>query len=1793
MLRSDRAYTKDEVMGLMEPLVSTWFDERFDRLSDPQSKAVPIIHERKNVLVSSPTGSGKTLTAFMSIINELVRYDREGTLEERIYCIYISPLKALANDINRNLNTPLKEMKEVAEANGMKPPGIKVAVRSGDTSQYERQKMLKHPPHILITTPESLALILEAPKFREKLTRVEWLILDEIHDICDSKRGAFLSLTIERLQELCENRFTRIGLSATLAPMEAIAGFLGGYENGEPREVTLVESDTKKQLDLRVICPTEDMTTLPSDIVNSMMYDTLKELVDAHETTLVFTNTRSGAESVVYKLKERGLDNIEVHHSSLGKETRLDVEERLKAGEIKCVVSSTSLELGIDIGSVDLVCQIGSPKSVAKGLQRVGRSGHSMGKVAKGRLLVFDPDDLVECAVMCRAAHRGDIDRVGIPENPLDVLAQTVVGMSLGARWNVDDAYRLVTGSYCYRNLTKESFISVLRYLGSKDEYEGVYSKIWYDEEEGVFGRKRGARMIYYLNLGTIPEEANYRVITGHGSVAGELSEKFVERLAPKDIFVLGGRSFEFVRSKGMSAYVKEASGRKPTVPSWAGEMLPRSFDLSMDIARFRGEAAGIMEDQGEDELMDRLVSDFDIDEGSAKSIISYFREQKAVAGMIPDDKTLSVEEYIDPSGNQRIVFHFPFGRRVNDALSRGYAYKISNITGANASVTMSDDSFMIGTSRKIDVSRIPGMLSSKELETILRKAVRNSEIFKLRFRHTAARSFMILRNYQGRPISVNRQQTRSSYLLDALGDMENMPVIEETYREVLEDDMDIKNARVILESLDAGTMRMAVQPFTGTPSPFAHSIILSGFSDIVLMEDRSALLRELHRKVLYRALGDAVKEFEFEEDQIVPYFREKIGSAADRPDIVPLLMRTGPLQALRERGRNIYAYCDADKKTVDAWVRELIEEGALGTVFLDEAYVMPSEEIPYYASATRKERDLTAQDRAVLDAIGDRTALTEISEAAELDSDTVYRSVRKLESMYLVTRAGVTANNRWYFKRYEGGFPNPEESCDRVISRHLECFAPATVKETAFALSMPESAVSTSLESMTASGEVVRGRFLISEGDQYMLKIDHMRLRSGKENVFDYDSIEKYRASKGRRFPGIREFFEFYEFAGSEIDVFSRVDGFDLREWNDMRSAGEIRLGRFARGRVRFILEEDARVHAALRRDEPVADEDMDLLSVIRGMGTATLRQLVKATGREKESVRDSLMRLDRALLVVRGFDGREDWGTENRYEAYERPSEPDEGAVERAVMKAVRAYGPIPPTAMRFIMGISPDAAAGIASRNGAKTILVGDGQTPMLVMSDEVPLIREDRSPDTEVRLLTLHDPDLASKWAELAARYGDRWIYPLVRGNAVIGAMEIWEMSGCIEVRAIDLDDPEDLTDALGALDKMMAFFAMKGTDIVRVREILSKDASECDPVVAGTMDRAGYVPVNGFYAKGRFVPRTFEQDELFSYVLSKQRVQKGRRFRTVGEAVSVRGYVRNDSEIFSRVDERTTIKKQADALKLVRTSLIPAYIGYTTLETASLYRAAKGEETDEDMRTVLAIIRDRQPVNRKAIINASPLSMERTAEGLNNLSRASAIAQNPSGGYVEVPDNGMGHREALREATRKLFLEFGIFSAELLSYFVQQRKMHSVRDALADLEDEGFLCKGFFEKDSPTVYWMLSADAGGPVPAASGFTILNTQDNLHVYLRHTGRTETSLSVVFKGTEPVGTFKGRITSEEAKVEDFKGTDEAFAALKDMTTSMGVRIDTGEKEDDDDKYWDASEFYLKMNPGAKKQI
>ncbi|RLG69714.1 MAG: ATP-dependent helicase, partial [Candidatus Iainarchaeum archaeon] len=506
-------YSDEQIFASMHPLLRDWFKETFGKFTEPQRYAILNIHSMQNTLITAPTGTGKTLAAFAAILNELITLSEIGRLEDKVYCIYISPLRALSNDIERNLNEPLQAIKEKAEKLGKKI-NIRVAVRTGDTPTSKRASMLKKPPHILITTPESIAILLNAPRFKEHLKEAKWLIVDEIHALAENKRGVHLSLSMERLQRL-NPELCRIGLSATIAPIKEIAKFLVGLKNEkEFRDCKIVDVQFAKGLDIVVLSPIRDMINVTQEEIQERLYTKLDELIQQHKTTLVFTNTRSATERVVNHLKDRFPGRYEgiigAHHSSVSREKRLSIEERLKKGKLKAVVCSTSLELGIDIGYIDLVVLLGSPKSISRALQRIGRSGHRLHDTIKGRILVLDRDDLVECTILTKCAKEKKLDRIHIPTNCLDVLAQHIYGIAIAERIHERELFQLVRRSYCYKDLPKKDFNEVLSYLAgeySSLETRHVYGKIWYDRETGYIGRRgKFARVIYMTNIGTIPD---------------------------------------------------------------------------------------------------------------------------------------------------------------------------------------------------------------------------------------------------------------------------------------------------------------------------------------------------------------------------------------------------------------------------------------------------------------------------------------------------------------------------------------------------------------------------------------------------------------------------------------------------------------------------------------------------------------------------------------------------------------------------------------------------------------------------------------------------------------------------------------------------------------------------------------------------------------------------------------------------------------------------------------------------------------------------------------------------------------------------------------------------------------------------------------------------------------------------------------------------------------------------------------------------------------------------------------
>lgn len=864
----DKCFDDSYVYRLLHRYVVEWFRRKYASFTLPQKCAIPLIKAGYNVLISSPTGTGKTLAVFLGIIDELLRLGEKGELKEQIYAVYVSPLRALNNDMRRNLLQPLQEIKQIAkEVFGVDSiPEIRVAVRTSDTSPTEKQRMVRKPPHILITTPESLAIALVAPKFRERLRTVRWIIVDEIHELASSKRGAHLSLTIERLEHLAGRPLQRIGLSATIAPLEEVAKFLVGYNgDGKPRSCVIVDARFAKPIDIKVLCPVDELIHTPPEIVNESIYRLLAKLVQEHRTTLVFTNTRSATERVVYKLrkllKEEGIadmDEVEAHHSSLSRDIRLTVEEKLKRGELKVVVSSTSLELGIDIGYIDLVVLLSSPKSVSRLLQRIGRAGHHIRQVSKGRVIVVDRDDLVECTVLAKAALDKKIDRVHIPMKPLDVLAQQIIGMVLEQEWNIEEMYRLIKRSYNFHKLEWSEFISVINYLagryGELEEYN-VHAKIRFDEEKGVVRRKRGVRYIYYLNAGVIPDETKIHVFTENGKYVGDLEEAFVQILQPGDIFVLGGRTYEFLRSYGSKAIVRRTEGVRPTVPSWFSEMLPLAFDSALLVGEFRAKIAEMIKrNMPRDEIIEWISSNYNLDRRAAENIYAYVLEQYLFTnGLVPSNKLVLVEIFVDED-TTNYIFHTLFGRRVNDALSRAYAYVLSKLANTNVRITVTDNGFMLtvpGRHRLVDVNMLIRYVNSSNIEDILRKVLRHTELLKRRFRHCAERAFMLLKKYKGREKTVHKLQLNAEALLEAVEKLGNFPILQEAYREILEDYMDINNAKQVLDWIHNGEIKVGVFGPTEVPSPFAHSIVARGYSDIVLMEDRKKLIAELHRKVL------------------------------------------------------------------------------------------------------------------------------------------------------------------------------------------------------------------------------------------------------------------------------------------------------------------------------------------------------------------------------------------------------------------------------------------------------------------------------------------------------------------------------------------------------------------------------------------------------------------------------------------------------------------------------------------------------------------------------------------------------------------------------------------------------------------------------------------------------------------------------------------------------------------------------------------------------------------------------
>jgi len=884
------------VLDRLSPPVRRWWVSEFGAyvgenggfFTPPQREAIPHVDEGRNCLVAAPTGSGKTLASFTAVLDDLFARERAGELENSVYCLYVSPLKSLANDIERNLEAPIEgiaaEAASECDAVGDPQPGVRQAIRHGDTSKADRQAMLDETPHVLNTTPETLAILLNSPKFKEKLRTVEYVVVDEIHSLAANKRGTHLAVSLERLTDLADGSPTRIGCSATVEPLDEVAEFLVGRERVsgevgdesglEPRPYELVDERFVREFDLELRTPAADLIHTPRSTVTDRFYQSLRELIESHENTLVFTNSRSGAERTLQELRERfGYDESDsgCHHGSLGEGQRTRIEEGLKEGSLDVVTTSTSLELGIDMPHLDLVVQVGSPKSVAALLQRVGRAGHSPGETVEGRVFALDRDELVECAAMLARAEDGFVDRVFLPEGAYDVAAQHVYGMAINRIRPDREVRETLRRAHPYRDFGEDEYERLMRYLTA--DYEGledrnVYPKVWRDENDPPGGKhhheehpvgetlvgKRGrlARVIYMTNVGTIPDSFSCQVLTRDGEPVGTLDESYLDTLDPGDVFALGGERFAFRYRRGSKVYVDRTSER-PTVPSWYSERLPLSYDLAREVLAFQGELLDRLSGGGPPAVR-AWLRDFPLDGNAVRAIARMYDEQVAYAGerSVPTPSRLVVEEELDRAEyKRRFYVHANYGRRFNDGLSRLVAAAVANRTDANVAVAVADRGFSLALplNRKVDVAGVLRELDPETVREDLREAVRGTDLLQRYFRINAARSLLILKRYKGYEKTAAEQQVSAEMLLSFAEELEEFAVTEETYRELLEDRLDLAGIREVLSGVTDGDVDV-VHHTVDSPTPISFGLATLVDSDTVLADDESAVLREFHARV-------------------------------------------------------------------------------------------------------------------------------------------------------------------------------------------------------------------------------------------------------------------------------------------------------------------------------------------------------------------------------------------------------------------------------------------------------------------------------------------------------------------------------------------------------------------------------------------------------------------------------------------------------------------------------------------------------------------------------------------------------------------------------------------------------------------------------------------------------------------------------------------------------------------------------------------------------------------------------
>ncbi len=1719
------SYEESEVIfsQLSQP-VRDWFKDKFPDFTDPQKMAIPSITAGDNLLLCSPTGSGKTLTAFLGIIDKLIRKSLDGGLEKKVYCVYISPIKALANDIQKNLIEPLTEIKSRFLPGRAKD--IKVGLRTGDTSQSERQKMLRNPPHILITTPESLGLALASSKFRPLMADLSWIILDELHSLVPSKRGTLLSLTMALLDSVITTPVQRIGISATMEPLDEVAKFLVPVGD-DTDKVKIAKISGARELDLDIILPHVrfgDPTFDHKQILDANV-DRILDLVEAHTTTIVFVNTRKMTEEIVQKLRRlAGWDEegIEAHHGSMNKQIRKDVEQRLKMGELRCCVSSSSLELGIDIGAVDCVVQLGSPGSIATALQRIGRASHHVGGIPRARFLPTGPHDLVELVALQGAIMSGEMDLLRFPENALDVLAQFMVGLTIVGEQDIDEVFELITTAWPYRALPYDDYIEVIDML--EDE-----KRLWVDWEENTIGKRGYSQMIYYTNLGTISPDNNYLVLNTDGSMIGQLSSSFVSSVRPGDVILLGGTTYRIQSIQGSRVNVTPVTGFRPTVPSWSGEALSRSPELSLAVLKLQKATMLALRRQRDPRRL--LMEGYGLSRQISESVARFMEQHVAESFEVPGPNRIMMEQIV--GGVTTYMVTTCRGRAFNMTLGYFFAGVASAHDIHVHEISFDENGFLIKMSDDIDPAAFPAVFEANDHRSVIERYLLDTQLFAKRFREVAGRSLIIPRRIGAEEVSPQQFQQKADALLKNHRASEGSLLMKEVFNEIFHADLDMAGLNQFVNDVVQGSSRI-LHTRVKVPSPIGMNLYMSAFEDLLSMRTRAYLIKDIDPEILRRLLGQRALATQLDEEQVNTYYNDKVSIPKDAESLLDLMEMGGGLDKNHENPLYRDKLEGIEKEEIRSWIRQLIDK----------------EEIVRVSNTGHEGIDNKWFSKRMGDIHGTLGVLSSHN-AEEFDD---------LRQFYL---GGMTYDTSTKYKDTEAidweptTLSDPHECLRVKLVDLLGSEGPQTLDILVERLPFPKEMIENILHELEVRNIVTIGFYRQTEEGEFILRVDEHYLTGGEEEVIAYRNLQNLLLTKSFKLhDDPLGALSSHVMIQKMHELLDRVKDFRFADWKDMKHDSDVLMGRLLHNRIGYTKKDQMGLLLGLRPEPWIGDMEAKLMTKVPAGENVTRQQILVDIPRDDDSkhlmnrAKYALNNMERQLLYVKQYEElperKRSLSLFHRvYEVY-HPLPFDDALVE-----LINRIGPV----KRYTLGwyIS---RAGEELEDTLKLLLeqgritkvsaLQPGLTDFYCIPSDVSKVKKRIREDRQMRILTQSDPFCSRFIQEVRYVLKQGWYYPVFKGVDPVGRILMYKVNDYLEIKDIHIPHAY-LDEFVEQFERLLENYRDTLVEISVLTNFNGENISEARKETIDAFTRIGFEAIGDgrrMIRGGVMDPRPVKESVRVLFYNHKMHQDT----RSENETIAVKDLmeIRDDFALRGRSEAyRVNLSSMASANQLHQGTNLTGHRVYAPYSHFQKLLTIRNLPPDEELLDVLEFFTDNS--DPQLFMDRHALRRSEFRKLAQPLIRSGHLVQDYRGGFRTVhPTIITDHWQFKQDYLIELIKEIPVITMKQCEKMAgKPYKPEEIMTVLQYLVDEGELIKGFLLEDLNQVCWgrkeMLESSTG--VPMMRDF-VLPPSDPLAPYFASLLRERFgfgSAYLVFHNEEPIAAFKANTRENIIDVKD----------------------------------------------------